>query len=91
MACAPYACVRSLGVDAAQPRSSREAHASSAWPADGVRGRPIWSSGFNRLGLRLELLSSLVIALARISLESCCGGPNKCEQSENASDSSVSG
>ena len=43
-----------------------------------------------RLGLRLELLSSLVIALASISRMRRCGDP-KSERPENASGSSVSG
>ena len=59
MACAPYGCVRSLGVGAARPRSSCEAHAS-AWPAGGVRGRPIWSSGSNLNPVRVKVRAALV-------------------------------
>ena len=50
---------RSLGIDAARPSTSREAHAS-AWPAGGVRGRPIWSSGCNPNPVRVRVRAALV-------------------------------
>ena len=55
------------GVDAERPRSSRGAHAS-AWPAGGVRGRPIWLICLAGGSLRAHVrsLCPLVIALDRI-------------------------
>ena len=50
---------RSLGIDAARPSNSCEAHAS-AWPAGGVRGRPIWSSSCNPNPVRVRVRAALV-------------------------------
>ena len=67
MACVPYGCSRSPGVDAEWPRSSRGAHVS-AWPAGGVRGRPIWLICLAGGSLRAHVrpLCQVVITLARI-------------------------
>ena len=66
-ACVPHRCPRSPGVDAERPTSSRGAHAS-AWPAGGVRGRPIWliCLAGGSLQAHVRPLCQLVITLSTI-------------------------